>query len=156
MKKIILIRGIPGSGKSTLAYDLKDFFILSSKYGNKRVELENKVEVYEADQYFEDENGNYNFNKHELKDAHKSCQRKTWEFFNFYNEGIVIVSNTFTTKKELIPYFEIAKEFNIIPQVILCEGNYKSIHNVPKETIERMKKRFEYDISDLFIKYDID
>jgi len=56
MKTIILLRGIPGAGKSTLASLL----------------LPNKPNcIRSADMYFEDEEGNYNFNARELPTAHK-------------------------------------------------------------------------------------
>jgi hypothetical protein len=60
------------------------------------------------------------------------------------------VSNTFTTKKELQPYFDIAKEYGIIPTVILCQNSFGSVHNVPEETLKRMADRFEYDIGELY------
>jgi len=61
-----------------------------------------------------------------------------------------VVSNTFTTIKELRPYFDIAKELNIVPTVLLVQGNFKSVHNVPEKTLQKMKARFQYDISELY------
>jgi hypothetical protein len=64
----------------------------------------------------------------------------------------VIVSNTFTTKKELRPYFNLAKHYDIIPVVIVCQNQFESIHDVPSETLEKMKSRFQYNIDELFKK----
>ena len=131
--ELILIRGTPGSGKSTLAGSL---------------EYHMYVHI-EADNYFiNKETGEYEFDPSKLGEAHKECQQKARSLLESGNS--VVVANTFTTKKELKPYFTIAKEFGITPQVILCQGNYGSIHDVPEETVKKMKARFEYDISSLY------
>jgi predicted kinase len=133
MKSLTLIRGIPGSGKSTLAMKLADAAL--------GVHLE-------ADQYFIDSNGDYKWNGHMLGIAHNQCWRKTDASLN--SDQSVFVSNTFTTKKELRPYFELAKNHGIVPVVITCNNNWGSIHGVPEETINMMKNRFEHNIEDLF------
>ena len=138
-QKFILIRGICGSGKSTFAKQLVEYYHC----------LYNNATHLEADQFFEDADGNYNWNPELLYAAHKWCQSSTYEALKKGNT--VVVSNTFTTKKELKPYFEIAKEFNIIPVVILCENQFGNVHNVPEETLEKMRSRFQYDITDLFL-----
>lgn len=130
MTDLILIRGLPGSGKSTLA----------KKFINYR--------HFEADMFFYSEGNGYNYNADLIKDAHKWCQDSTWACLS--NKINVVVSNTFTRKRELKPYFTIAKEFGIIPTVITAEGNFGNIHNVPEDTIQKMKERFVYDISSLF------
>jgi len=135
MASLMLIRGLPGSGKSTLAKAL-----LFADYADY---------CFEADDYFTF-NGVYNFNEGLLDFAHNACRRKTEDALS---EGMnVIVANTFTTVSELTPYFTLAKQFNITPVVVLCQGQWESIHNVPAETIKKMKKRFEYDISSLMKK----
>lgn len=139
MPNLILIRGLPGSGKSTLAKKIIQFRNSSEKI----------YKHLEADMFFVDLVTNqYNFDFGQLQSAHNWCQEIAEVYLktNFN----VIVSNTFTTKKELIPYFNIAKNYNIIPQVLLCQNNYNNIHNVPQEVMQKMRQRFEYDISDLF------
>lgn len=136
MCRLTLIRGMVGSGKSTLAQKL----VFQSKI--QCVHLE-------ADMFFM-KNGEYKFDPSKLSDAHYWCRERTEYYLkNWYNVN-VIVSNTFTTKKELKPYFDIAGKFGIIPVVILCQNEFGSIHNVPEETIEKMKNRFQYDITELF------
>lgn len=133
MTRLILIRGIPGSGKSTLA---------------KQIETNTSCCIHlETDMYFY-VNGVYEFDVKKLRFNHQRCLDNTNSYLNNYFS--VVVSNTFTTKRELRPYFEIAKKYNIVPEVILCQNQFGSIHDVPDETIEKMKKRFQYDISDLF------
>ena len=106
---LILIRGLPGSGKSTLALRLMSSNGLTC------------AQHFEADQYFM-EDGEYNFNVEHLYLAHKWCQDKTRDALQATCD--VIVSNTFTTAKELKPYFKIAAEYDIVPQVILCHGSW--------------------------------
>lgn len=130
MAKLILVRGLPGSGKSTLAKEL------SYHYGTKHLE---------TDMFWGED---YKFDIARIKEAHEWCQQMTRESIPLYDT--VVVSNTFTTKKELAPYFDIAKEFGIVPQVVLCQNTFGNVHNVPQDTLERMSARFEYDISELF------
>ena len=129
--KLTLVRGLPGSGKSTLAEILAH-------------SLDRGYHL-ETDQFWGEE---YKFDISRIQEAYQWCQDETGLFL--YRGRSVVVSNTFTTKKELRPYFEIAKEFSIVPQVILCQGQYGNIHNVPQNTLDRMKARFEYDISELY------
>jgi adenylate kinase family enzyme len=53
-KTIYIVRGCPGSGKSTFAKTLGGIHI-------------------EADQYFVDADGNYNFDGSKIKNAHAWC-----------------------------------------------------------------------------------
>ena len=141
MKNLILVRGVPGSGKSTLAHTLMYHY---------QVSVDN-VEVlhYEADQFFIDQKtGNYNFDAERLVLAHGWCLRKTRE--GLARNAVVYVSNTFTTKRELKPYFNLAKEFGIVPVVYLAQNQFPNVHNVPAEKLEQMRNRFQYDIQELF------
>lgn len=52
---LIIIQGLPGSGKTTLAKEVSSQF---------------NIPYFEADQYFEDKDGNYNFNPKYLHSAH--------------------------------------------------------------------------------------
>ena len=134
MARLMLIRGLPGSGKSTLA--------------DKLCRMNVWHLYFEADMFFINDQGRYVFDAMKLRQAHNKCFDDTREALS--HGYSVIVANTFTTKKELQPYFLLAESRNITPEVILCQGNYGSIHDVPANTINAMKKRFEYDISDLF------
>lgn len=136
MKQLLLVRGLPGAGKSTLSKSL-----VSS--GAFDLHLE-------ADQFFES-SGSYQFDASQLGRAHKWCQDETR--YALEGDKSVVVSNTFTTPKELKDYFDIALDNNILPQVILCQGTFGSIHNVPYETLVKMGERFVYDISEINRKY---
>lgn len=123
MSKLTLIRGIPGSGKSTLAKCLPH------------------TRHLEADMFFLDDEGNYNFNPRLLKGAHVWCQLETADALKV-KDCQVIVSNTFTQLWEIEPYINLALEHNVRVQIVTCTGKYKSIHNVPEEAIQRLTERF--------------
>lgn len=129
MPTLTLIRGLPGSGKSTLA---------------KRLLTDNDKH-FEADMYFVNSRGEYTFDPELLVDAHTWCQSSTNNALNTgYN---VIVSNTFTTKREMQPYLDMAKDYDDVKvNIILMQGQFGSIHNIPQHTMVRMQERFEYTI----------
>ena len=138
IRQLIIVRGIPGSGKTTLATNLLSQFR----------EANIASEMFEADQYFLNKNNEYVFDRNKLCDAHQYCQDRT---YNSLKEGkTVIVSNTFTLKSELLPYFNMIKAYEMNPTVILAQSEYGSIHGVPEATLLNMRKRFQYDISSLF------
>lgn len=128
--KLLLVRGLPGSGKSTLAKNLIGWYW-----------------HLETDQFWM-KDGVYTFELERLKEAHQWCldraERLMMDGFS------PVVSNTFTTKRELRPYFELAKKFDIVPTVILCQNSFGSIHDVPQTTLDAMSERFEYDLTELF------
>lgn len=126
-QQLMLIRGLPGSGKTTLAKR-----IIYGKGTWKHIE---------TDLYWGDD---YRFDITKIKQAHEWCQKHTKMHLNFgYN---VIVSNTFTQRWELEPYLDIAKEYNIKPQIIIATGDFGSVHGVPQDVIQKMKDRFEWNI----------
>ena len=127
-QSLILIRGIPGSGKSTLAKQIQ--------------QTEKKFLIVEADQYFIDFNENYVYNKSKIKEAHKWCQQLAIEWMQLGYS--VIVANTFIRKWEMQPYTKIANELKIPITIIITQGEFQNIHDVPQSTIERMKAQFEF------------
>lgn len=123
--KLILIRGLPGSGKSTQAKKL----------------LKRGWKHYEADSFHINDEGVYDFQIFRAADAHAWCLDMATTAIE---EGkTVIVSNTFTTIKELQPYLYMAKDYGVPVEVLVCTGKYKSIHGVPKDVIAKMKDRWQ-------------
>jgi predicted kinase len=125
---LYLIRGLPGSGKTTFANRLKDSHLVGVNLS--------------ADDYFTDLQGNYSFDASKLKQAHEQCLNRTRLYLQ--ETMSVAVSNTFTTEKEMQPYFDLAEELNHGVTVLIVENRHgnKSVHNVPQDTIQKMKNRF--------------
>ena len=128
MKLFYIVRGLPGSGKSTLAKQLTSY-------------------VFEADQYFE-RTGEYNFIPSEIGKAHQWCKQQVENAMKVENAiksnfPEIAVSNTFTQKWEVKPYIELARKYEYEVQIITVQSEFKNIHNVPEESIQRMKKRWE-------------
>lgn len=123
--KLFLVRGLPGAGKSTFAKNLGDCVYL------------------EADMYFM-KNGEYRFNRYELKDAHLWCQEACKAALRFGKKNVV-VSNTFTQEWEMKPYFEMAEKMSVEVTVLVVENYHggKSIHNVPEKAMDAMEYRFD-------------
>ena len=131
-KVLILLRGLPGSGKSSFAN-----LIWASQV------------ICEADQFFYDKEGNYNFDVTKLGQAHKACQDKVEMFMRdnqnnhqFYPE--IVVSNTSTTEKELQPYLDLALRYGYIVVSLIVENRHggQNVHGVPDEKLEQMRNRF--------------
>ena len=117
------IRGLPGSGKTTFAKSLN-------------------LNFYEADQYFKKFNNN-KFDHKLLKKAHQYCYESVKQ--ELERGKSTVVSNTMTSKEELSEYQDLAQKLNVKFVSVILENRHEgvSIHNVPEETIEKMKKRFD-------------
>jgi hypothetical protein len=129
MEKVLyIVRGIPGSGKSTFAKTL-----VKKDYCHK-----------EADMYFVDGDGSYNFEPSKIKDAHKWCQEEM-DFLMRLEHSPVVVSNTFTQEWEMGPYFELAKTYGYKVFSIVVENRHEGVnqHEVPDEVLTKMRERFE-------------
>ena len=132
MKNLYIIRGLPGSGKSTIAKSLGKSW-----------------QIFEADQFFM-KNGKYEFDGSKLKDAHDWCKRKVHNAMhpNLVNPlffSNIVISNTFTQEWEMKPYIDLANQYGYTIFTIVVENRHgnSSVHNVPEETINKMKNRFE-------------
>lgn len=128
MTTLTLIRGLPGSGKTSLAATICAAFPSTAPW------------QFEADDYFYDDYGNYVFDPEQLRAAHEWCLRQAR--YQLGNKQNVVVSNTFTTLREMKEYYLMAKELGATLNVITCQGQFGSIHNVPESTMDKMRKRF--------------
>lgn len=152
MKTLFLIRGVSGSGKTTTAN-------LLSENG--------KYPVLSADMYFEDGNGNYDWDASKLKAAHEWCKiqvdelmdnSENWNLWKKYhinfpnqkpklveNRDKIFVANTFTQEWEMEDYFELAKKYDYQVVSLIVENRHgnKNIHDVPDEKVQQMKERFQ-------------
>jgi len=127
-RDLYIARGIPGCGKSTLAEQLSRA-------------------VCTADDYHTDQAGNYNWKGENVSKAHEWCQRKCAKFMK---QGIspVVVANTSTTEREMEPYYDMAKRYGYRVFSMIVENRHggQDSHDVPVETLEKMKNRFEIEL----------
>jgi len=132
-KTLTLLRGVPGSGKSSFAKMIT-----------------NNYSICEADQFFYDKEGNYNFDPTRLKAAHEWCKfhvetRMKDNQNNPQYYPNIVVSNTFTQEWEMGDYFDLAKKYGYKVFTLIVENRHGGVnqHGVPEEKIQQMKDRFE-------------
>lgn len=134
MKVVYILRGIPGNGKSTLAEQL----VTNSKTSSV---------ICCADDYFTNLDGNYNWDAEKIGSAHKWC-------FNLFDENIkdqtetIIVANTSTRETDVNKYRNHAIENGYMVFVLTIENWHNGVntHNVPNETLEKMRTQLKNSI----------
>ncbi|MGO1298289.1 MAG: ATP-binding protein [Vibrio sp.] len=119
---VTLIRGLPGSGKSTLAQRLPGVHL-------------------EADMFFINEQGEYRFQPEKLSAAHAWCQQRS-EYWLEQGESIV-VSNTFVRHWEMAFYKQLAYRYHAKLNIIVCQQEFGSIHDIEPAVIETMRRRWQ-------------
>ncbi|XP_042313449.1 NEDD4-binding protein 2-like 1 isoform X2 [Sceloporus undulatus] len=140
-KSLYLLRGLPGSGKSTLARQLKHEFPSAI--------------IFSTDDYFITEDGTYEYEPDDLEDAHKWNQKRARKAMK-NGKSPVIIDNTNIHAWEMKPYVIMALENNY--EVIFREPDThwkfnvreltrRNSHGVPREKIQRMKERYEHDVT---------
>lgn len=127
MRTLYIIRGIPGTGKTTLANQLTE--------GDDGIR-------HSADDFFYNEDGEYQFDKERLPEAHQSCQ---WRVKKSMQDeiGRIAVDNTNIELWQVAPYLNMALDYGYTPVIIKCETNFGSIHDVPVSTIEDMREKYQ-------------
>ncbi len=94
----------------------------------------------EADMYFINPQGEYQFNGNKIQAAHAWCLQQTRACLQ--QQGSVVVSNTFTQLWEIRPYHALAVKMGVEFAIYQCTGQYPNIHNVPDSHIKKMRKRW--------------
>ena len=126
-KTLFLFRGLPGAGKSTTASRLLDHHVA-------------------ADEYFDLFLGG-RFDSGKLPNAHKWCQGRVEAWME---KGIlkIGVHNTFTRPREMREYFQLASryDYDVVSMIVENRHNGESVHNVPEDTIQRMRERFNVEL----------
>lgn len=162
-KTLILLRGCPSSGKSYRANELAE--------GDSSI-------IFSADHFFGKTPEEYvaNWSKEKLGLAHKLCQKNT-KMLMQRQKPLVIVDNTNTMIREIMPYFDMAMQYeyrvqieepksswwveDIAPYLSDKVANKKhlekmckvlwqknqSTHKVPLKSIEKMLFRYHYDVT---------
>lgn len=134
-KFLHIVRGISGSGKSTLA---------------KAIAAKLQCSIVEADMYHIDSDGIYRFKAEKIGHAHNWCQTEVKNQLDLGNS--VVVSNTFTTAKELVPYVKMVLRHPTFRLVIsepptpwrydVDECFKRNTHNVPLEVLKAQRARW--------------
>ena len=125
-QKLFIIRGLPGSGKSTFAKTLLD--------------RNPTMKHFEADMYFCQKTGEYEFDPSKLHHAHQWCWDSVAEALSEGRD--VVVSNTFTQLWEMERYMAFRHhrcEVIVIEMWVM----WGSVHNVPDSSISKMAARWE-------------
>jgi len=152
---IVLMRGVPGIGKSTYVKKILPSIVGPCGGAN--------YVICSADLFFVDEDGNYNFDRDKLGDAHRSCKQR------FYRElhkpsgeqaDVLVVDNTNSSLVELVFYYELAALLNYEVQIHELQGPEKNavsggwhkaidkyvsrnLHGVPYAVIAKMSWSIE-------------
>jgi len=130
---LFLVRGLPGSGKTSFASAIW-----------------NDYAVCEADKFFYDKEGNYNFDATKLKEAHVWCKNEVESRMiehqnnqQYYPE--IAVSNTFTQEWEMEDYFKLAEKYGYKVVSLIIENRHggQNVHGVPEDKLQIMKDRFQ-------------
>lgn len=131
MKILYLIRGAPGSGKSTLAYTMLDSGIVDAHY--------------EADDFFMEptkDGPRYEWNPALVGAAHRWCQNNV--ALGMQGNQNIVVSNTFTTRKELDPYYKLAIQYGyVVQEIVMRFPVFPNAHGVPQEKVKQYQERLE-------------
>jgi len=125
-KVIYILRSCSHAGKSTVAKEL-----IKGKSGI----------ICTADDIFEDEQGNYNFDINKIGAAHKQCQDKFIEALNNPYLDTIVVANTSTTPREWKFYEEKGKEAGATIFFLIVERrhNNENNHKIPLEVLEKQE-----------------
>lgn len=131
---LILLRGVPGAGKSTFAQHMWSDGV-----------------IFEADKFFIEPDGAYQFRPERLKDAHEWCRGQVQAAMeqNHLTAGQhypeIVVSNTFTQEWEMQAYLDLANQFQYHVVSLIVENRHggKNVHGVPEEKVQQMRDRFQ-------------
>lgn len=126
---LIIVRGVSGSGKSTFA----DFLVDSMWMHDQRL-----TQKFEADQWFIDNDEPWN--PRYLQTAHEWCQAEVRK--SLQAGYITIVSNTTIRAKELDTYIDIANSLKVQYFVVVADGDYRNVHDVPESKVEKQASGF--------------
>jgi predicted kinase len=137
MKKLYLIRGASGAGKSSFVEAM----------------MEDKPHAiaFSSDDWMIKQ-GEYTWDKRRAGITHMICLNQTEKHMN-PKGGVggwqdIFIHNTFTTKAELKPYYELAKKwgYKVFSIVVENRHNGESIHDVEKESLIAQKERFQLEL----------
>ena len=122
MNTLYIMQGVPGSGKSTIACELADL-------------------VFSTDDFFYRE-GEYKFDAAKIGEAHQWNQLRA-EGAMMVGGNDIAIDNTNVKRWEAKPYVQMAERYGYAVVFVRVSSNFKSVHGVTQEVIERMKTNME-------------
>lgn len=133
-KHLIITRSVSGAGKSTFAK-----LLCEGRRGW----------VYcEADEFWYDNKGNYNFDINKLGAAHLWCQNKFLDFLKEPSVEVIVCSNTNTKERDWKFYEDEAKKRGMQVTFLILENRHggENIHSVPEAALENQEKNILHSI----------
>ena len=129
---LILVRGAQGSGKTTF---------VKGELNKLLVSQGRAFAHFEDDMFFMDKDG-YSFKPELHWAAKKWCQQKV---DNALKEGYntVVVSNTFTSIIDILPYLCLGYKHHTKLIVYHCLGEFQNEHNVPEDIVNKARTSYE-------------
>lgn len=127
VKQLIIIRGAQGAGKSSTAA------VWANWEGSR---------WYEADQYWEDRNGNYDYYPDMAYIAHAWC-------FDMVEAALkkgvsrVIVSNMLKQRKDVDSYVDLSRKYGYDVKVYVIAGKHENTHGVPEDIVAKCRAEME-------------
>lgn len=145
-KTLYIMRGLPGSGKSTRAREICHEAFKMGADG---------AVICSTDSFFI-VGGKYVFNRDNIGWNHTQNQQRVEDLMR-HKVNVIIVDNTNTTQKEMAPYKHFAVDYGYeIREVIIGAESMRvdldayittcverNTHGVPRESIEKMARRFQ-------------
>lgn len=122
-RTLYLIRGIAGTGKTTLADTLTPWNVAADMCPG----------LYDKD-------GNYSRDLQGY--SHRWCYEQVEKWMQG-GKSKIAVHNTFVLNRYIEPYEKLALMHGYRFQVVHCEGEHGSIHNVPEEMMQRWRETWE-------------
>lgn len=126
MRTLYIIRGLPGSGKSTLAY---------------KMSRELNASFHETDDYLYNEDGDYEWSQERLSVAIEKCRNDVYSDMESRRKD-VIVAGVFGRWSAMRDYVDMAYDHGYRVEIIRCIGDYGSVHEVPVEKLDQMRRNF--------------
>lgn len=136
MSCLYMVRGVSGSGKSTLAQ-----------------KLFSRMKIFESDQFFM-VGDQYKFDRQHLQAAHDWCYNSV--YYEVFRGHDVCVANTFTQTWEMKRFFQLKDVFpDLQINVYEVKTQFRNVHNVPEDIVEKMKNRWQDIPKGIIDKYQI-
>lgn len=86
-------------------------------------------------------NGEYKWSPERVKDAINWCMQMVRTALE--NDVDICVANTFTKKQYIEAYKKIADEYGAKFEVYRCTGNFKNVHGLSDEMVQKFKNAME-------------